>query len=90
MIWLLDTNVISDLWKPHPNPAVVAWLEENKDDCALLEIIRKIGGHSQPRRRLRHAKEPPECAPVQDSSGKTAARTSSAPLRSRQTAIFGS
>jgi predicted nucleic acid-binding protein len=38
MIWLLDTNVISELWKPHPNPAVVAWLEENKDDCALSEI----------------------------------------------------
>jgi predicted nucleic acid-binding protein len=38
MIWLLDTNVISELWKPRPSPVVVAWLEENKDDCALSEV----------------------------------------------------
>jgi toxin FitB len=38
MIWLLDTNVVSDLWKPRPNPGVVRWLEENKDECALSEI----------------------------------------------------
>jgi hypothetical protein len=38
MIWLLDTNVVSDLWKPRPNPGVVAWLDENRDDCALSEI----------------------------------------------------
>jgi toxin FitB len=38
MIWLLDTNVVSDLWKPRPNPRVEVWLEKNKDDCALSEI----------------------------------------------------
>jgi predicted nucleic acid-binding protein len=38
MIWLLDTNVVSDLWKPRPNPGAEAWLEENKEDCALSEI----------------------------------------------------
>jgi toxin FitB len=38
MIWLLDTNVISELWKPRPNRGVEAWLEENKEDCALSEI----------------------------------------------------
>jgi toxin FitB len=38
MIWLLDTNIVSDLWKPRPNPGVMAWLEENRDDCALSEI----------------------------------------------------
>ena len=38
MLWLLDTNVVSDLWKPRPNPGTMAWLEENKDECALSEI----------------------------------------------------
>jgi toxin FitB len=38
MIWLLDTTVVSELWKPRPNFGVEAWLEENKEDCALSEI----------------------------------------------------
>ncbi len=38
MLWLLDTNFVSDLWKPRPHPAATAWLEQNKDDCALSEI----------------------------------------------------
>lgn len=38
MLWLLDTNVISELWKPSPNPAAEAWLEDNKEECALSEI----------------------------------------------------
>ena len=38
MNWLLDTNVVSELWKPRPNPGTEAWLEENKADCALSEI----------------------------------------------------
>ncbi|NMI15588.1 VapC toxin family PIN domain ribonuclease, partial [Xanthomonas citri] len=24
---LLDTNVISELWRPQPNPQVVAWID---------------------------------------------------------------
>jgi len=38
MIWLLDTNVVSEMWKPQPNPAVTDWLQEFMDDCALSEI----------------------------------------------------
>jgi hypothetical protein len=38
MLWLLDTNVVSELWKPQPLTCVIDWLEENKDDCALSEI----------------------------------------------------
>ncbi len=38
MTWLLDTNVISELWKPRPNASTMRWLEENKDECALSEI----------------------------------------------------
>src|SRR5260370_42703901 len=40
MLWLLDTNMVSDLWKPRPNPGVEAWLGENQDDCALSEVTR--------------------------------------------------
>jgi len=38
MLWLLDTNVVSELWKPRPNAGAEDWLEKNKDDCALCEI----------------------------------------------------
>lgn len=38
MIWLLDTNVVSEMWKPRPNRGVVAWLQDHSDDCALCEI----------------------------------------------------
>ena len=38
MRFLLDTNLVSDAWKPRPNPGARDWLEENKDDCALSEI----------------------------------------------------
>ena len=38
MLWLLDTNIVSELWKPSPNVHVQIWLDENKDDCALSEI----------------------------------------------------
>jgi toxin FitB len=38
MLWLLDTNVVSELWKPYPDQGAVAWLEEHREDCALSEI----------------------------------------------------
>lgn len=38
MRWLLDTNVVSDQWKPRPNPAVIEWWLANEADCALSEI----------------------------------------------------
>jgi predicted nucleic acid-binding protein len=38
MLWLLDTNVVSEMWKPRPSDRAVAWLEDNKDECTLSEI----------------------------------------------------
>jgi len=38
VIWLLDTNIVSDRWKPRPNPGVGEWLAANRDECALSEI----------------------------------------------------
>ncbi len=62
MTWLLDTNVVSEMWKPRPDPAVHSWLEANAGDCALSEITfgeLHYGAHRLPfgRRRselLRH------------------------------------
>jgi toxin FitB len=36
--WLLDTNTISELTKPRPSPALVAWLEENQDETGVSAI----------------------------------------------------
>ena len=43
MKYLLDTNVISELWKPKPDARVMAWLQANLGDSqiaspALAEI----------------------------------------------------
>ena len=33
---LLDTNVISEVWKPAPNPAVLAWLNAQPENVLYL------------------------------------------------------
>ena len=38
MSWLLDTNVISELVKPRPNPGVVGWLTKRSGDEPRLFI----------------------------------------------------
>src|SRR5258707_8684693 len=38
VIWLLDTNVVSESWKPQPNPACALWLERYDPDCCLSVI----------------------------------------------------
>ena len=38
MIWLLDTNVISELTKPQPDPNCDAWLERHADDCYISAV----------------------------------------------------
>lgn len=38
MTWLLDTNIVSELTKPRPDPACAAWLEEHASDCAISTI----------------------------------------------------
>src|SRR6266404_2516263 len=38
MLWLLDTNIISEAWKPSPDPAVIAFMAAQKDECAISEI----------------------------------------------------
>ena len=38
---LLDTNVISELMRPAPNPAVVAWLDDQFESHLFLPVIAK-------------------------------------------------
>jgi hypothetical protein len=35
---VLDTNVISEIFRPRPNPQVMAWLESLTDDVAITTI----------------------------------------------------
>ncbi len=39
MSFLLDTNVVSEWMKPHPNPGVVSWLAEVDEDRVFLSVI---------------------------------------------------
>lgn len=35
---VLDTNVISEIFRPQPEPRVLAWLESLTDDVAITSI----------------------------------------------------
>ena len=55
MKYLLDTNVISETWKPKPDATVREWLEAHGEDCGvpapvLAEIADGIFAESGPRR----------------------------------------
>jgi hypothetical protein len=38
-VYLLDTNIVSELRKPRPNPKVVAWLENIEDSDLHLSAV---------------------------------------------------
>lgn len=38
-MYLIDTNVVSDLRKPRPNPRVIAWLEQVSDRDLFLSAV---------------------------------------------------
>ncbi len=38
MSYLLDTNVVSEWTKPHPNAGVITWLEEVDEDRVFLSV----------------------------------------------------
>jgi predicted nucleic acid-binding protein len=39
MNFLLDTNVVSEWIKPHPNRGLIAWLEEVDEDRTFLSVV---------------------------------------------------
>lgn len=46
MRYLIDTNIISEVMKPSPDPRVMAWIDEHQDECALsaLTLAELAGG----------------------------------------------
>ncbi len=38
MTWLIDTNVVSEISKPDPDPNCVAWLKAHRGQCKLSTI----------------------------------------------------
>jgi hypothetical protein len=39
MNFLVDTNVVAEWVKPRPNPGVVAWLADTKEDQVFLSVV---------------------------------------------------
>jgi predicted nucleic acid-binding protein len=37
--FLLDTNVVSEWTKPHPNPGVIEWLQHVNEDDVFLSVL---------------------------------------------------
>jgi predicted nucleic acid-binding protein len=35
---IVDTNVVSEIMKPNPNPAVVAWITANRDELVMTSV----------------------------------------------------
>ena len=64
-MFVLDTNVISELMNAHPNPTVLAWLDEQRSDTLFVTAITEaevltgiaILPEGQRRRRLAAAAE---------------------------------
>jgi hypothetical protein len=38
MSWLLDTNTVSEISKPGPDPNCIIWLEAHEEDCVISTI----------------------------------------------------
>src|ERR1700682_1230858 len=59
MSFLLDTNIVSEWVRPHPDEGVMAWLAEGDEDqsflsvVALAELRRGIARLARGRRRMR-------------------------------------
>jgi len=39
MSFLLDTNVVSEWVKPHPNPGLIGWMEAVDEDRIFLSVV---------------------------------------------------
>jgi predicted nucleic acid-binding protein len=37
--WLLETNILGDLVKPEPSPALVAWMAERRDEDLYISAL---------------------------------------------------
>jgi toxin FitB len=62
-MYLLDTNVVSELRKPRPQPAVVAWLESVDDANLFLAAVTL--GKIQTGIELTRAQDPDKAAEIE-------------------------
>jgi hypothetical protein len=59
---LFDTNVISEIWRPKPDPVVADWINRQAKQSVFLctitlaELIRGIEGHPEAARRVTMAR----------------------------------
>ncbi|MCC8536077.1 PIN domain-containing protein, partial [Xanthomonas codiaei] len=70
---LLDTTVISELWRPQPNPQVVAWIDAQAVETLFLSVVTvaelRFGIAVMPKGRKRstlHARLEGEVLPLFD------------------------
>ena len=68
MSYLLDTNVLAEIRKPRPQPAVAAWYEEAAADELFLSVL-VVGEIQQGVARLRR-KDPRQAAAYETWLGK--------------------
>lgn len=56
MAFLLDTCLLSEVWKPNPNAGVIDWLEESNEDELFLSVL-SLGELRKGIDRLPHGKK---------------------------------
>lgn len=56
MAFLLDTCLLSEVWKPNPNAGVIEWLEESNEDELFLSVL-SLGELRKGIDRLPHGKK---------------------------------
>ena len=44
MRYLLDTNIISNVTKPNPSTALLAWMEAQADDGLFISALTRVRG----------------------------------------------
>jgi predicted nucleic acid-binding protein len=60
--FLLDTNIVSEITKPHPDPSIINWLQDYHRECFLSsitigEIVKGIELLPEAKKRRRLARE---------------------------------
>ena len=55
-MYLLDTNVVSELRRPHPHPTVLRWIEQVAADELFLSAVTVGEISLKPSFRAQHAR----------------------------------
>ena len=80
-MYLLDTNVVSELRKPRPHGAVVAWLEEVDDEDLHLSVVTL--GELQAGVEITREQDPEKATEIEEWIDETATTWNLLPLDGR-------